>query len=93
MAKIGLPKGSGKRLKVWEKSVKSQGILKWILSGNPACIALGSHSTSLHHVVYHQLLHCITCMARPGLSNSTMRHVSHLLHSKQGIAVMFSERV
>ena len=36
MAKIGLPKGSGKRLKVREKSVKSQGILKWILSGNPA---------------------------------------------------------
>ena len=36
MGKIGLPKGSGKRLKVREKSVKSQGILKWILSGNPA---------------------------------------------------------
>ena len=36
MAKIGLPKGSGKQLKVSEKSVKSQGILKWILSGNPA---------------------------------------------------------
>ena len=35
MAKIGLPKESGKRLKVREKSVKSQGILKWILSGNP----------------------------------------------------------
>ena len=35
MAKIGLPKGSGKRLKVREKSVKSQEILKWILSGNP----------------------------------------------------------
>ena len=35
MAIIGLPKGSGKRLKVREKSVKSQGILKWILSGNP----------------------------------------------------------
>ena len=35
MAKIGLPKGSGKRLKVREKSVKSQVILKWILSGNP----------------------------------------------------------
>ena len=34
MAKFGLPKGSGKRLKVREKSVKSQGILKWILSGN-----------------------------------------------------------
>ena len=35
MAKIGLSKGPGKRLKVREKSVKSQGILKWILSGNP----------------------------------------------------------
>ena len=35
MAKIGLPKGSGKPLNVREKSVKSQGILKWILSGNP----------------------------------------------------------
>ena len=41
MAKIGLPKGSGKRLKVREKSVKSQGILKWILSGNPEI--LGFH--------------------------------------------------
>ena len=38
MAKIGLPKGSGKRLKVREKSVKSQGILKWILSGNPVIL-------------------------------------------------------
>ena len=35
MAKIRLPKGSGKRLKVREKSVVSQGMLKWILSGNP----------------------------------------------------------
>ena len=35
MAKIGLPKGSGKRLKVSEKSVKSHGILNRILSGNP----------------------------------------------------------
>ena len=35
MAKIDFPKGSGKRLKVREKSVKSHGILKWILSGNP----------------------------------------------------------
>ena len=39
MAEIGLPKGSGKRLKVREKSVKSQGILKWILSGNPVTIS------------------------------------------------------
>ena len=35
MAKIGLPKRSGKLSKVREKSVKSQGILKTILSGNP----------------------------------------------------------
>ena len=40
MAKIGLPKGSGKGLKVREKSVKSQGILKWILSGNPVNVFL-----------------------------------------------------
>ena len=40
MAKIGLPKGSGKRLKVREKSVKIQGILKWILSGNPVYASL-----------------------------------------------------
>ena len=39
MAKIGLPKGSGKRLKVREKSVKSQRILKWILSGNPVYVS------------------------------------------------------
>ena len=35
MAKIDLPKRSGKPLKVREKSVKSQGILKTVLSGNP----------------------------------------------------------
>ena len=35
MAKIDLPKRSGKRSKVREKSVKSQGILKTVLSGNP----------------------------------------------------------
>ena len=35
MAKIDLPKRSGKRSKVREKSVKRQGILKTILSGNP----------------------------------------------------------
>ena len=32
---IGLQKGSGKRSRVREKSVKSQGILIWIMSGNP----------------------------------------------------------
>ena len=35
MAKIDLPKRSGKRSRVREKSVKSQGILKTIMSGNP----------------------------------------------------------
>ena len=35
MAKIDLPKWSGKPLKVREKSVKSQGIFKRIYSGNP----------------------------------------------------------
>ena len=45
MAKIGLPKGSGKRLKVREKSVKSQGILKWILSGNPVRVLKRSVSS------------------------------------------------
>ena len=35
MPKIDLPKRSGKRWEVREKSVKSQGILKTILSGNP----------------------------------------------------------
>ena len=42
MAKIGLPKGSGKRLKVREKSVRSQGILKRILSGNPVNVFFDS---------------------------------------------------
>ena len=36
MAKIDLPKQAGKWSKVRDKSVKSQGILKTILSGNPA---------------------------------------------------------
>ena len=36
IAKIDLSKGFGKQSKVREKSVKSQGILKTILSGNPA---------------------------------------------------------
>ena len=33
MAIIGLQKGSGKKSRVREKSVKSQGILIWIMSG------------------------------------------------------------
>ena len=39
MAKIDLLKRSGKRSKVREKSVKSQGILKTIMSGNPGYFA------------------------------------------------------
>ena len=35
MAIVGLRKGSGKRLRVREKSVKSQGILILIMGGNP----------------------------------------------------------
>ena len=55
MAKIGLPKGSGKRLNVREKSVKSQGILKWILSGNPVTRLLYMHRWCLHGPInfYH----------------------------------------
>ena len=50
-AKIGLPKGSGKRLKVREKSVKSQGILKWILSGKPYNNLKGiEHRASCKHI-------------------------------------------
>ena len=52
IAKIGLPKGSGKRLKVREKSVKSQGTLKWKLSGNPA------------GVMFDHVLECLTLRPR-----------------------------
>ena len=38
MAIIGLQKGSGKRSRVREKSVKSQGNLILIMSGNPVTI-------------------------------------------------------
>ena len=48
MAKIDLPKRSGKRPKVREKSVKSQGILKTILSGNPEWILFLAH-----HLIPH----------------------------------------
>ena len=40
MAFIGLREGSGKRSRVREKSVKSQGILIWIMSGNPGIYAV-----------------------------------------------------
>ena len=55
IAKICLPKGSGKRLKVRGKSVKSQGILKWILSGNPGnvndCSVCGVREMCLREIV------------------------------------------
>ena len=56
MAKIGLPKGSGKWLKVREKSVKSQGILKWILSDNPVkwILPLKSCCRKLLSIVFPQ---------------------------------------
>ena len=45
MAIIGLQKGSGKRSRVREKSVKSQGILIWIMSlmllHSPVCVGPG----------------------------------------------------
>ena len=59
MAKIGRPKGSGKRLKVREKSVKSQGILKRILSGNPAFANNEDPDEMQHHAAFHQGLHCL----------------------------------
>ena len=43
MAKIDLLKWSGKRSKVREKSVKSQGILKTILSGIPGLFVFRCH--------------------------------------------------
>ena len=47
MVKIDLPKRSGKLSKVREKSVKSQRILKTILSGNP-----GKMFEILEHLPY-----------------------------------------
>ena len=44
MAIIGLQKGSGKRSRVREKSVKSQGILIWIMSGNPVNVCKNFNS-------------------------------------------------
>ena len=52
MAKIGLLKGSGKRLKVREKAVKSQGILKWILSGNPDIFEINMENAPLKQILH-----------------------------------------
>ena len=59
MAIIGLQKGSGKSLRVREKSVKSQGILIWILSGNPvnSLILKPSRTDNLSHVPSSGLTH------------------------------------
>ena len=62
MAKIDLPKRSGKRLKVREKSVKSQGILKMILSGNPAYGNLYSDAYQMINMVKFLTIKCDTIL-------------------------------
>ena len=64
MAKIGLSKGSGKWSKVREKSVKSQGILKTILSGNP---------------VKGQRLYCLTCVVIRLLDKDCVPNINFLI--------------
>ena len=49
MAIIGLQKGSGKRSRVREKSVKSQGILIWIMSGNPGVVVRPSTFSNIFY--------------------------------------------
>ena len=58
MASISLQKGSGKRSRVREKSVKSQGILIWIMSGNPVYGHDGhlGHVTSIMSSDFHFLV-------------------------------------
>ena len=46
---IDLHKGSGKRSRVREKSVKSQGILIWIMSGNPGHETVVKHDVTKNH--------------------------------------------
>ena len=46
-------KGSGKRLRVREKSVKSQGILIWIMSGNPANCEKANHTSDPACLCFH----------------------------------------
>ena len=62
MAKIDLPKRSGKRLKVREKSVKSQGILKMILSGTPAYGNLYSDAYQRINMVKFLTIKCDTIL-------------------------------
>ena len=59
MAKISHPNWSGKRSKVREKSVKSQGILKRLLSSNPVtgvgvCCFLAHNTHFIHCFVLVQ---------------------------------------
>ena len=88
MAKIGLPKGSGKRLKVREKSVKSQGILKWILSGNPVSMYvymyIKTRRTNLRTTRNLQYCTPIIVLGFMSLSSSLGRRPScHILVSAQ----------
>ena len=57
MAKIDLPKRSGKRSKVREKSVKSQGILKTILSGATLIVGNKIRFKAIHHLQYRENVH------------------------------------
>ena len=75
MAKICLPKGSGKWLKVREKSVKSQGILKWILSGNP-----------VEGIVLFSFLSrniCFGYSKEPSQLDGSLEHPKHMLKENQ----------
>ena len=88
MAKIGLPKGSGKRLKVREKSVKSPGILKWILSGNPVSMYvymyIKTRRTNLRTTRNLQYCTPIIVLGFMSLSSSLGRRPScHILVSAQ----------
>ena len=56
MAKIDIPKLSGERSKVREMSVKSQGILKTILSGNPGQLPSAKQMIKEAHIRRSQFL-------------------------------------
>ena len=81
MAKIGLPKGSGKRLKVREKSVKSQGILKWILSGNPAC----AYSEDSNQSVYPHNLSSLSFAPEKHTQRVTLKGSNQTLQMRRKI--------
>ena len=69
MAKIGLPKVSGKRLKVREKSVKNQGILKWIFNGNPVYL----DSDQARHFIEPNLR--LNCLQRLSADDTSKQRV------------------